>query len=199
MLNFVAEDVIVEAWDVLHLFPENFHCRKKLGRRLLFDKGGNDEQERNLLSKLKHYFGGQFTSKMEGMLTDMSVAKDNQSKYEQHINDKPQLHPSVDLSVQVLTTGFWPTYKSSDINLPSEMVCRLLPWSLLLLSCISSNYWAQLHFQIKCVEVFKEFYQTVTKHRKMNWIFSLGNCLIVGKFDQKPIELIVTTYQVCLK
>ncbi|KAF8676431.1 hypothetical protein HU200_046981 [Digitaria exilis] len=149
------------------LFIE-FH-RKKLGRRLLFDKSGNDEQERSLLSKLKQYFGGQFTSKMEGMLTDMTVAKDNQSRYEKHIESNPKLHPSVDLSVQVLTTGFWPTYKSSDINLPSEMV--------------------------KCVEVFKEFYQTVTKHRKMNWIFSLGNCQVVGKFDAKPIELIVTTYQ----
>nr|CAB3477177.1 unnamed protein product [Digitaria exilis] len=149
------------------LFIE-FH-RKKLGRRLLFDKSGNDEQERSLLSKLKQYFGGQFTSKMEGMLTDMTVAKDNQSRYENHIESNPELHPSVDLSVQVLTTGFWPTYKSSDINLPSEMV--------------------------KCVEVFKEFYQTVTKHRKMNWIFSLGNCHVVGKFDAKPIELIVTTYQ----
>ncbi|CAN6183699.1 unnamed protein product [Urochloa humidicola] len=41
------------------LFIE-FH-RKKLGRRLLFEKSGNDELERSLLSKLKQYFGGQFT------------------------------------------------------------------------------------------------------------------------------------------
>ncbi|OEL38156.1 Cullin-1 [Dichanthelium oligosanthes] len=142
---------------------------KKLGRRLLFDKSGNDEQERSLLSKLKQYFGGQFTSKMEGMLTDIFLAKDNQSKYDEYINQNPELHPWVDLSVQVLTTGYWPTYKSSEINLPSEMV--------------------------KCVEVFKEFYQSITKHRKMNWIYSLGNCNIIGRFDAKPIELIVTTYQ----
>ncbi|CAL4956644.1 unnamed protein product [Urochloa decumbens] len=149
------------------LFIE-FH-RKKLGRRLLFDKSGNDEQERSLLSKLKQYFGGQFTSKMEGMLTDVALAKDNQSKYEAFISNNPELNPSVDLSVQVLTTGYWPTYKSSEMNLPSEMV--------------------------KCVEVFKQFYQSITKHRKMNWIYSLGNCNIVGKFDAKPIELVVTTYQ----
>ncbi|CAL5083358.1 unnamed protein product [Urochloa decumbens] len=149
------------------LFIE-FH-RKKLGRRLLFDKSGNDEQERSLLSKLKQYFGGQFTSKMEGMLTDVILAKDNIVKFEEFISNNPELNPSVDLSVQVLTTGYWPTYKSSEINLPSEMV--------------------------KCIEVFKQFYQSITKHRKMNWIYSLGNCNIVGKFDTKPIELIVTTYQ----
>ncbi|RCV25453.1 hypothetical protein SETIT_5G167900v2 [Setaria italica] len=149
------------------LFVE-FH-RKKLGRRLLFDKNGNDELERSLLAKLKQYFGGQFTSKMEGMLTDIILAKDNQTKYEKYISRNPELHPSVDLSVQVLTTGYWPTYKSSEINLPSEMV--------------------------KCVEVFKGFYQSVTKYRKMNWIYSLGNCNIIGRFELKPIELIVTTYQ----
>lgn len=98
------------------------YCRKKLGRRLLFDKNGNDELERSLLAKLKQYFGGQFTSKMEGMLTDIILAKDNQTKYEKYISRNPELHPSVDLSVQVLTTGYWPTYKSSEINLPSEMV-----------------------------------------------------------------------------
>lgn len=51
-------------------------------------------------------------------------------------------------------------------------------------------------FQVKCVEVFKEFYQTKTKYRKLTWIYSLGTCHLIGKFDPKPIEIIVTTYQV---
>lgn len=50
--------------------------------------------------------------------------------------------------------------------------------------------------QVKCVEVFREFYQTKTKHRKLTWIYSLGTCNISGKFEPKTIELIVTTYQV---
>jgi cullin 1 len=48
------------------------------------------------------------------------------------------------------------------------------------------------------VEVFKEFYQTRTKHRKLTWIYSLGTCNINAKFEAKTIELIVTTYQVNL-
>ncbi|RWW67943.1 hypothetical protein BHE74_00024600 [Ensete ventricosum] len=89
---------------------------KKLARRLLFDKSANDDHERSILTKLKQQCGGQFTSKMEGM--------------------------------------------------------------------------------VKCVEVFREFYQTKTKHRKLTWIYSLGTCNIIGKFESKTIELIVTTYQV---
>lgn len=50
--------------------------------------------------------------------------------------------------------------------------------------------------QVKCVEVFKDFYQTKTKHRKLTWIYSLGTCNINGKFEQKTMELVVTTYQV---
>jgi hypothetical protein len=45
------------------------------------------------------------------------------------------------------------------------------------------------------VEVFKEFYETKTKHRKLTWIYSLGTCNLVGKFKPRDIELILTTYQ----
>nr|CAB3460228.1 unnamed protein product [Digitaria exilis] len=152
------------------LFAEFY--RKKLARRLLFDKSANDEHERSILTKLKQQCGGQFTSKMEGMVTDLTVARDHQTKFEEFVTGHPELNPGIDLAVTVLTTGFWPSYKTFDINLPAEMV--------------------------KCVEVFKEFYQTRTKHRKLTWIYSLGTCNINAKFDAKPIELIVTTYQAAL-
>ncbi|KAG0575693.1 hypothetical protein M758_5G025700 [Ceratodon purpureus] len=149
------------------LFAEFY--RKKLARRLLFDKSANDDHERSILTKLKQQCGGQFTSKMEGMVTDLTLARENQTNFEEYLTENTQSNPGIDLTVTVLTTGFWPSYKSSDLALPAEMV--------------------------KCVEVFKEFYQTKTKHRKLTWIYSLGTCNITGKFDAKPIELIVTTYQ----
>jgi len=149
------------------LFAEFY--RKKLARRLLFDKSANDDHERSILTKLKQQCGGQFTSKMEGMVTDLTLARENQTQFEEYLTANSQVNPGIDLTVTVLTTGFWPSYKSFDLNLPSEMV--------------------------KCVEVFKEFYQTKTKHRKLTWIYSLGTCNINGKFDSKTIEMIVTTYQ----
>ncbi|KAG8067206.1 hypothetical protein GUJ93_ZPchr0005g14420 [Zizania palustris] len=152
------------------LFAEFY--RKKLARRLLFDKSANDEHERSILTKLKQQCGGQFTSKMEGMVTDLTVARDHQTKFEEFVVSHQELNPGIDLAVTVLTTGFWPSYKTFDINLPAEMV--------------------------RCVEVFKEFYQTRTKHRKLTWIYSLGTCNINAKFEAKPIELVVTTYQAAL-
>ncbi|CAH1419397.1 cullin-1 isoform X1 [Lactuca sativa] len=149
------------------LFAEFY--RKKLARRLLFDKSANDEHERSILTKLKQQCGGQFTSKMEGMVTDLTLAKENQSHFEEYLGHNTNVNPGIDLTVTVLTTGFWPSYKSFDLNLPIEMV--------------------------KCVEVFKEYYETKTKHRKLTWVYSLGTCNINGKFDSKTVELIVTTYQ----
>ncbi|KAH0733608.1 hypothetical protein KY289_004796 [Solanum tuberosum] len=149
------------------LFAEFY--RKKLARRLLFDKSANDEHERSILTKLKQQCGGQFTSKMEGMVTDLTLARENQASFEEYLSNNPIANPGIDLTVTVLTTGFWPSYKSFDLNLPAEMV--------------------------RCVEVFKEFYQTKTKHRKLTWIYSLGTCNINGKFEPKTIELVVTTYQ----
>ncbi|CAI8590065.1 unnamed protein product [Vicia faba] len=149
------------------LFAEFY--RKKLARRLLFDKSANDDHERSILTKLKQQCGGQFTSKMEGMVTDLTLAKENQTSFEEYLSNNPNVDPGIDLTVTVLTTGFWPSYKSFDLNLPAEMV--------------------------KCVEVFKEFYQTKTKHRKLTWIYSLGTCNVSGKFEPKTMELVVTTYQ----
>ncbi|CAJ2679071.1 unnamed protein product [Trifolium pratense] len=149
------------------LFAEFY--RKKLGRRLLFDRSGNDDHEKCILTRLKQQCGGQFTSKMEGMVVDLTLARDNQLKFQEYLNENSYVNPGIDLTVTVLTTGFWPSYKSGDLNLPSEMV--------------------------KCVEVFKGFYETMTKHRKLTWIYSLGSCNIIGKFNPKTIELIVSTYQ----
>lgn len=97
-------------------------CRKKLSRRLLFDKSANDDHERLILSKLKQQCGGQFTSKMEGMVTDLALAKENHSQFNDYLSGNAFANPGIDLTVTVLTTGFWPSYKSSDLSLPAEMV-----------------------------------------------------------------------------
>ncbi|XP_027941382.1 cullin-1-like [Vigna unguiculata] len=148
------------------LFAEFY--RKKLARRLLFDKSVNDDHEKCILTKLKQQCGGQFTSKMEGMVVDLTLARDNQMKFEKYLQDNSHANPGIDLTVTVLTTGCWPSYKSFDLNLPSEM--------------------------IRCLEVFKGFYETKTKHRKLNWIYSLGTCHVIGKFEVKNIEIVVPTY-----
>ncbi|KAL5701175.1 hypothetical protein ACHQM5_026540 [Ranunculus cassubicifolius] len=143
--------------------------RKKLARRLLNDRSSNIEHEKLLLSKLKQQFGSYFTSKMEGMVTDLSLAKEVQKEFTNYVRANPQETQGTDVSVTVLTTGFWPTYKTLDFNIPAEF--------------------------FYCIDTFKKFYKWKSSHRKLTWIFSLGNCLVTGAFGSKNIELNVSTYQ----
>lgn len=59
-------------------------------------------------------------------VTDLTLARENQNSFEDYLGNNPAANPGIDLTVTVLTTGFWPSYKSFDINLPSEMVKTLL-------------------------------------------------------------------------
>lgn len=69
----------------------------------------------------------------------MTLARDNQNNFEEYLRNNTHVTPGIDLTVTVLTTGFWPSYKSFDLNLPAEMVAvsflvlvgmfvRLLPY-----------------------------------------------------------------------
>lgn len=46
------------------------------------------------------------------------------------------------------------------------------------------------------MEVYKKFYYSSSAKKKLTWIYSLGTCIINGKFEPKPKELLVSTYQV---
>ena len=147
------------------LFGEFY--RKKLSRRLLYVRSASEDHERSILARLKQQCGAQFTSKMEGMVNDLQLSKEGQSKFQEWVESNSR--PPVDVSVTVLTTGYWPTYKTTELNLPAEM--------------------------LKSVEVFKEHYEAETKHRKLTWVYTLGNCIIRGHFNKKKIEMILPTMQ----
>ncbi|GLJ38872.1 hypothetical protein SUGI_0792420 [Cryptomeria japonica] len=162
VLNFVVN------MNEKDLFEEVY--RRKLARRLLFDKSMKYEHESILVTKLKQYFGNQFTSKMERMIEDLTSAKENQGHFEDYLKNNPDAKPGIDFTVTVLTAGSWPSYKSIDLNLPAEIV--------------------------RCIEVFNKFYdQESTKKRKLTWKYPLCTCIIEGKFDLEPKELVVTNYQ----
>ncbi|XP_058083811.1 cullin-1-like [Magnolia sinica] len=144
-------------------------CRRKLACRLLFDRSTNVDHERSLLTKLKQQWTGQLTSKMEGMVMDLTLVRENQQNFESYLQENPHENAGIDLAVTVLTSDFWPMDKSSDLNPPSEMISG--------------------------VEVFMKYYQSKAKNRKLMWISSLGTCVLTGRFKPKPIELVVTTRQ----
>mmetsp|Transcript_15091 Transcript_15091/g.45575 ORF Transcript_15091/g.45575 Transcript_15091/m.45575 type:complete len:755 (-) Transcript_15091:786-3050(-) len=131
------------------LFAEFY--RKRLSRRLLQDKIV-EHHEMQVLAQLKAQCGAQFTGKMEGMVNDLQLARDNQQAFEEWCQGQANSGSVVDITVSVLTTGYWPSYKTLDLTLPQEMIDAL--------------------------SQFKGYYDDKTKNRKLQWIYSLGHVTI---------------------
>jgi len=56
--------------------------------------------------------GCQFTSKLEGMFKDMSVSNTIMDEFKNYVNNNNLSLGGVELTVRILTTGFWPTQVS---------------------------------------------------------------------------------------
>uniref|UniRef100_A0A0B7AG79 Cullin family profile domain-containing protein n=2 Tax=Arion vulgaris TaxID=1028688 RepID=A0A0B7AG79_9EUPU len=96
------------------------YYKQHLARRLLLNKSGSDDSEKNMISKLKTECGCQFTSKLEGMFKDMALSASIQEEFKHYCVDKSVSLSGVDLTVRVLTTGYWPTQTATPINIPME-------------------------------------------------------------------------------
>ena len=160
-------DRIVQLFSFLtdkDLFAEIY--RNQLAKRLLNQRSSSDDAEKLMIAKLKVQCGTQFTSKMEGMLNDLAVGSDQKSEFDARME---QQDTKLSFSVQVLTTGFWPSYKAPEVALPPQMT--------------------------KCMEVFKEWHDAKHQKRKLSWVHSLGNSTVRATFGKKSYDLQVTTLQ----
>lgn len=100
------------------------YYKQHLAKRLLSGKTTSGEAERSMLVKLKTECGYQFTSKLEGMFTDLKTSQDTMQSFYANLSadiDAPTI------SVQILTTGSWPTQPCATCNLPPEIlgVCEM--------------------------------------------------------------------------
>ena len=88
-----------------------------------------------LAGVVKPFEKSHMTMLVDGIMqvTDLTLARENQTSFEEYFNDDVNSNPGIDLTVTVLTTGFWPSYKSSDLALPAEMVRLLILLQLLIL------------------------------------------------------------------
>ncbi len=76
------------------------------------------------------------------------------SQYIAHLNE-PEL-TNMDLTVNILTMGYWPTYAPTEVTLPVEMV--------------------------KFQDIFKRFYLGKHSGRKLQWQPTLGLCVLKSNF-----------------
>uniref|UniRef100_A0A2K5DDC0 Cullin 4A n=1 Tax=Aotus nancymaae TaxID=37293 RepID=A0A2K5DDC0_AOTNA len=131
--------------------------KKDLAKRLLVGKSASVDAEKSMLSKLKHECGAAFTSKLEGMFKDMELSKDIMVHFKQHMQNQSDSGP-IDLTVNILTMGYWPTYTPMEVHLTPEM--------------------------IKLQEVFKAFYLGKHSGRKLQWQTTLGHAVLKAEFKE---------------
>ncbi|KAM6180192.1 cullin-4A isoform 1-T1 [Erethizon dorsatum] len=142
--------------------------KKDLAKRLLVGKSASVDAEKSMLSKLKHECGAAFTSKLEGMFKDMELSKDIMVHFKQHMQNQSSPGP-IDLTVNILTMGYWPTYTPMEVHLPPEMV--------------------------RLQEVFKTFYLGKHSGRKLQWQTTLGHAVLKAEFKEGKKEFQVSLFQ----
>uniref|UniRef100_A0A087YH90 Cullin-4B n=1 Tax=Poecilia formosa TaxID=48698 RepID=A0A087YH90_POEFO len=143
--------------------------KKDLAKRLLVGKSASVDAEKSMLSKLKHECGAAFTSKLEGMFKDMELSKDIMVQFKQYMQCQ-NIPGNIELTVNILTMGYWPTYVPMEVHLPPEMV--------------------------RLQEIFKTFYLGKHSGRKLQWQSTLGHCVLKAEFKEKgKKELQVSLFQ----
>ncbi|XP_067136067.1 LOW QUALITY PROTEIN: cullin-4B [Centruroides vittatus] len=142
--------------------------KKDLAKRLLVGKSASVDAEKSMLSKLKQECGAAFTSKLEGMFKDMELSKELMLAFKQYLQN---INPpgSINMTVNILTMGYWPTYQAMEVHLPAEMV----------------------QYQ----EIFKRFYLGKHSGRKLQWQPNLGHCVLRADFSAGNKELQVSLFQ----
>uniref|UniRef100_A0A8B9Q8D8 Cullin 4A n=1 Tax=Apteryx owenii TaxID=8824 RepID=A0A8B9Q8D8_APTOW len=138
------------------------------------NKEATDEELERILDKIMiifrfiHECGAAFTSKLEGMFKDMELSKDVMVQFKQYMQN--QSDPgNIDLTVNILTMGYWPTYTPMEVHLNSEM--------------------------IKLQEVFKMFYLGKHSGRKLQWQTTLGHAVLKADFKEGKKEFQVSLFQ----
>jgi cullin 1 len=140
--------------------------RHHMAKRLLSQRSASNDTEMLMIAKLKLQCGTNFTSKLEGMLTDLAVGMNRGNEFENKLREK---QVKTEFNVQVLTTGYWPTFTSFDVPLPPDLAT--------------------------CVDTFHAWHNSMHQKRKLTWILSQGTATVRASFGQKSYELQVTTLQ----
>uniref|UniRef100_A0A0D9VL05 Cullin family profile domain-containing protein n=1 Tax=Leersia perrieri TaxID=77586 RepID=A0A0D9VL05_9ORYZ len=147
------------------------YYKQHLAKRLLSGKTVSDDAERSMIVKLKTECGYQFTSKLEGMFTDMKTSQDTMIDF--YAKKSEELGDGPTLDVHILTTGSWPTQPCPPCNLPHEI--------------------------LTICDKFRSYYLGTHNGRRLTWQTNMGTADIKATFGKsQKHELNVSTYQMCV-
>ena len=142
--HLTDKDIFIEAFKTL------------LAKRLLSEKSESIDFERCIVTKLKVNCGRQVTDSIEGMMNDLELAKEHSKRYGEYTQEKEKADP-IDFDIKILTTSYWPSYKSFELSVPTEIK--------------------------SCMDNFSEYYrrQPQNHHRELKWNFAMGTAQVQAK------------------
>jgi len=151
------------------IFIESF--KNFLAKRLLSEKSESIDNEKYIVTKLKITCGRTVTDSIEGMMNDLELARENSKKYNDWRSNQEGEDP-VDFDIKILTTSYWPSYKSFELSVPEPIK--------------------------SCMDSFETFYkrQQQNHHREIKWNFAMGIAIVQYKLPMstKQYDLVVSTY-----
>ncbi|XP_037276310.2 cullin-3-like [Rhipicephalus microplus] len=170
------------------------YYKQHLAKRLLLNKSASDEVERKIVAKLRNECGCLFTSKMDAMFKDMHVSSNTMQQFREAVSScRVDLH-GVDLSVRVLTTGFWPLAAATQqIRIP------VAPWSAYQVFqrfYLAKHNGRQLTLQphLGWADMSAVFYGPAENEPSTSQAASTSS----GKVQPRTYVIQVTTYQMCV-
>lgn len=166
-LDIIISGVFVplQAKDVFEAF-----YKRDLAKRLLWNRVVSMDIEKQVCSLLKAECGAAYTSKMEGMFQDVDWSRETMMVYKQSSAGLASTHASVEMEVQVLTTGYWPVYPQyPNLQVPVALQEQQ--------------------------EQFTNHYKTKYQGRRMTWQYALGHCIVKCSGFGRQYELIVSLCQ----
>jgi len=157
--------VPIQAKDVFEAF-----YKRDLAKRLLMNRVVSMDIEKQVCSLLKAECGAGYTAKVEGMFQDVEWSRETMNVYKQSAAAAPGIpaaNPSVEMEVQVLTTGYWPVYPQyPNLHLPDSL--------------------------LEPQNRFETHYKSKYQGRRMTWQYALGHCIVhTNGFAGQKYELIV--------
>jgi hypothetical protein len=72
--------------------------------------------------------GVDYTSKLDGMFTDIDLAKNVLQAYKQSLlsSQSPPSSQEIETDIMVLTTSYWPTYPIIEMKIPPEITHQMV-------------------------------------------------------------------------
>ena len=143
--------------------------RQLMAKRMLNQRSASFEMEKFVVSKLKLNYGQRYTGKIEGMLTDILMEKEDDVQFGRFCEEQNAPVP-FDFKVLTLSAGLWPHYTPVD-----ELVLPPIMYS--------------------AMTEFNKFYCSKHVSHKLKFVHSLGNMVIKASFEKKTYDLQVSVLQ----